>query len=122
MVKTADDLRRELAKAYAIAISGRHQADMDRLCRDLARLCKTHIELFQTPAPFNRYLFLVNAVGDGYGGYGHGSYGSHGYASSGHGYGSSYNYGPGGATYGHSLSSIGVSTFPAKASIDVVVR
>jgi ABC-type branched-subunit amino acid transport system ATPase component/ABC-type branched-subunit amino acid transport system permease subunit len=29
--------------------------------------------------------------------------------------------GIGGATYGHSLSSIGVSTFPAKASIDVVV-
>ena len=29
--------------------------------------------------------------------------------------------GIGGATYGHSLSSIGVGTFPAKASIDVVV-
>jgi len=29
--------------------------------------------------------------------------------------------GIGGATYGHSLSSIGVSTFPASASIDVVV-
>ena len=29
--------------------------------------------------------------------------------------------GIGGATYGHSLSSIGVSTFPAKSSIDVVV-
>jgi ABC-type branched-subunit amino acid transport system ATPase component/ABC-type branched-subunit amino acid transport system permease subunit len=29
--------------------------------------------------------------------------------------------GIGGATYGHSLSSIGISTFPAKASIDVVV-
>ena len=29
--------------------------------------------------------------------------------------------GIGGATYGHSLSSIGISTFPAKSSIDVVV-
>lgn len=56
---------------HAIAISGRHEADMDRLCKDLRRLCTTQIALFETPAPFNRYLFLVNAVGDGYGGLEH---------------------------------------------------
>jgi len=56
---------------HAIAISGRHEADMDRLCKDLSRLCETHIELFAAPAPFNRYVFLVNAVGDGYGGLEH---------------------------------------------------
>jgi predicted metalloprotease with PDZ domain len=56
---------------HAIAISGRHEADMDRLCRDLKALCTAHIELFGTPAPFNRYLFLVNALGEGYGGLEH---------------------------------------------------
>jgi predicted metalloprotease with PDZ domain len=56
---------------HAIAISGRHDADMDRLCKDLKRLCERHIALFDAPAPFKRYLFLVNAVGDGYGGLEH---------------------------------------------------
>jgi len=56
---------------HAIAISGRHDADMDRLCKDLRRLCETHIALFDAPAPFSRYLFLVNAVGEGYGGLEH---------------------------------------------------
>src|SRR5262249_40248150 len=56
---------------HAIAISGRHEADLDRLCKDLRRLCETHIELFRAPAPFKRYLFLVNTVGEGYGGLEH---------------------------------------------------
>jgi len=56
---------------HAIAISGRHGADIDRLCRDLPRLCERHIELFGAPPPFKRYLFLVNAVGEGYGGLEH---------------------------------------------------
>ena len=56
---------------HAIAISGRHETDIDRVCRDLRRLCECHIDLFDSPAPFKRYLFLVNAVGDGYGGLEH---------------------------------------------------
>lgn len=56
---------------HHIAITGRHRADMQRLCRDLTRICEHHIRLFGEPAPVDRYLFQVMAVGDGYGGLEH---------------------------------------------------
>ncbi|MCW5620847.1 MAG: M61 family metallopeptidase [Burkholderiales bacterium] len=56
---------------HDIAITGRHDADMDRLCADLSRLCTWHIDLFGRPAPMKRYLFLVTALGEGYGGLEH---------------------------------------------------
>ena len=56
---------------HAIAISGRHRADLARLRRDLKRLCEQHIRFFGEPAPVNRYVFLVTAVGEGYGGLEH---------------------------------------------------
>src|SRR5689334_19964807 len=34
---------------HAIAIAGRHDTDLDRLCRDLRRLCTTQIDLFGRP-------------------------------------------------------------------------
>jgi len=56
---------------HEIAVTGRHNADLDRLCRDLKRLCEWHIGLFGSPAPMDRYVFLITAVGDGYGGLEH---------------------------------------------------
>jgi predicted metalloprotease with PDZ domain len=56
---------------HDLAITGRHRADTDRLCRDLKRLCEWHIDLFGRPAPMERYVFLVTAVGEGYGGLEH---------------------------------------------------
>ncbi len=60
---------------HDVAISGRHRADLDRLARDLARICQWQCDLFGgaagSPAPFDRYLFQVAAVGDGYGGLEH---------------------------------------------------
>jgi len=56
---------------HEIAITGRHDVDMDRLCRDLRRLCAHHIGFWGAPAPMDRYLFLVTAVGEGYGGLEH---------------------------------------------------
>jgi len=56
---------------HDIAITGRHQADTDRLCADLTRICEHHIRFFGEPAPMPRYLFQVQAVGDGYGGLEH---------------------------------------------------
>ena len=57
---------------HDVAISGRQRADMDRLARDLARICRWQCDLFGgaagSRAPFARYLFQVAAVGDGYGG------------------------------------------------------
>jgi predicted metalloprotease with PDZ domain len=56
---------------HEIAITGRHDADMARLTRDLRRLTEQHIDLFGRPAPMSRYVFLVTAVGEGYGGLEH---------------------------------------------------
>jgi predicted metalloprotease with PDZ domain len=56
---------------HDIAITGRHRADIARLTRDLKALCETQIRFFGEPAPMQRYVFLVTAVGDGYGGLEH---------------------------------------------------
>ncbi|MGD8788733.1 MAG: PDZ domain-containing protein [Burkholderiales bacterium] len=55
---------------HEIVISGRHDADMRRLTRDLKKLCETQIA-FWREAPMKRYLFLILALGDGYGGLEH---------------------------------------------------
>ncbi len=56
--------------AHDIVISGRHDADMKRLSADLKQLCETHIA-FWGEAPMRRYVFLVLALGEGYGGLEH---------------------------------------------------
>ena len=60
---------------HDIVISGRHRADLGRLAGDLARICEWQCDLFGgapgSRAPFDRYLFQVAAVGDGYGGLEH---------------------------------------------------
>ncbi len=56
---------------HEIAITGRHQADLPRLARDLQMICEAQIDFFGRPAPMRRYVFLVMAVGDGYGGLEH---------------------------------------------------
>ncbi len=56
---------------HEIAITGRHDADLARLSRDLARICDWQVGMFGGTPPFDRYLFQVTAVGDGYGGLEH---------------------------------------------------
>jgi predicted metalloprotease with PDZ domain len=56
---------------HEIAITGRHDAHLGRLCRDLKRLCEWHIRLFGGPPPMQRYVFLITALGEGYGGLEH---------------------------------------------------
>ena len=56
---------------HEIVISGRHNADMARLCRDLSRICEQHIRLFGELPAIERYVFLVMVVGEGYGGLEH---------------------------------------------------
>jgi predicted metalloprotease with PDZ domain len=60
---------------HDIAVSGRHRGDLDRVARDLARICQWQIDLFggapDSRPPFDRFLFQVNVVGDGYGGLEH---------------------------------------------------
>jgi predicted metalloprotease with PDZ domain len=60
---------------HDIAVTGRVDADLDRLARDLRRVCQWQIDLFgggaPCKAPFDRYLFQIAAVGEGYGGLEH---------------------------------------------------
>jgi len=60
---------------HDIAVSGRHRGDLGRFARDLARICQWQCDLFagteEGRAPFDRYVFLLNVVGDGYGGLEH---------------------------------------------------
>ena len=60
---------------HDIAVTGRIDADLDRVAHDLRRVCQWQIDLFggavQSRAPFDRYLFQIAAVGDGYGGLEH---------------------------------------------------
>jgi predicted metalloprotease with PDZ domain len=57
--------------AHDIALTGRHDCDLDRLCADLKRVCEWQIRLFGKPAPVDYYAFLTMVVGDGYGGLEH---------------------------------------------------
>ena len=56
---------------HEIAITGRHNCDMERLCRDLKQICQTQVEMFGDLPQMERYLFQVMAVDDGYGGLEH---------------------------------------------------
>lgn len=56
---------------HEIAITGRHDCDLERLAADLKRICEWQIRFFGEPAPMSRYVFLVTAVGEGYGGLEH---------------------------------------------------
>ncbi len=56
---------------HTIAIRGRTRVDMGRVCRDLNTLCEQHIRLMGTPKDLDRYVFLLMALGEGYGGLEH---------------------------------------------------
>ena len=60
---------------HDVTITGKVDVDLDRLSTDLARICQWHADLFggeaNSRAPFDRYLFQVAAMGDGYGGLEH---------------------------------------------------
>jgi predicted metalloprotease with PDZ domain len=56
---------------HRLVIAGRFDSDLERIAADLAQLCAAQIEFFGKPAPFDRYLFLGLAVGEGHGGLEH---------------------------------------------------
>jgi len=56
---------------HYFAFYGKMRTDVARICRDVKPVCEQHIRFFGEPAPFDRYLFLVIVVGDGYGGLEH---------------------------------------------------
>lgn len=56
---------------HAVVFADRHEADAERLAKDLSRLCAWQIDFFGAAAPMSRYLFLVRLTGDGFGGLEH---------------------------------------------------
>jgi predicted metalloprotease with PDZ domain len=64
-----------LGVPHEIAITGRvPRLDLKRLTHDLQRMAETQVRLFEPrtrQAPFDRYVFLTLAVGEGYGGLEH---------------------------------------------------
>lgn len=56
---------------HQIAVTGRTRFDEKRLCADLQKICEWQIRFFGGDAPFKRFLFLIMAVGEGYGGLEH---------------------------------------------------
>lgn len=60
---------------HAMVIQGNPNAvDEQQLAKDLKAICEAHIAFFEPEskrAPFKQYKFIVNAVGDGYGGLEH---------------------------------------------------
>ncbi len=56
---------------HEVALTGRQDADLALVCRDLTRVCEQHMGFFGLPAPMGRYVFLTTAVGEGYGGLEH---------------------------------------------------
>ncbi len=59
------------AVPHELIITGRHRADMQRLCADLKRICEHHIAFFGELPAMERYQFQILAVGEGYGGLEH---------------------------------------------------
>lgn len=56
---------------HGFVVSGAPRVDLDRVCRDLQQVCGWHAELFGLPLPVDRYLFMVRALPDAYGGLEH---------------------------------------------------
>ncbi|NTS78163.1 M61 family metallopeptidase [Catenovulum sp. SM1970] len=56
---------------HYVVISGVHNADTDRIAKDLTPICQHHLDYFEKPYPIDQYLFMVNVVGDGFGGLEH---------------------------------------------------
>jgi predicted metalloprotease with PDZ domain len=56
---------------HEIVVTGRIRADLERLAHDLKRACDQHIRFFGGLPPMDRYVFLVTALGEGYGGLEH---------------------------------------------------
>ena len=59
---------------HHVVLTGRHRADVARLCADLQKICEAQIRLFEPEsalAPMKEYWFLFMVVGEGFGGLEH---------------------------------------------------
>ncbi|GAC14228.1 M61 family metallopeptidase [Aliiglaciecola lipolytica] len=58
---------------FEFILTGSHQADTDRICSDLPKICEHHLDLFEHAVPITRYLFITLLCHTGFGGLEHNS-------------------------------------------------
>lgn len=56
---------------HHIVVSGRHNANLPRLAHDVQLICQAQVPVFGELPHMERYIFLLMAVGEGYGGLEH---------------------------------------------------
>jgi len=57
---------------HELVLTGRFHTDIDRIVKDLTKICEYQIKFFGEPSPVkDKYVFLVMVVGEGYGGLEH---------------------------------------------------
>ncbi|MFS1704107.1 M61 family metallopeptidase [Alteromonas sp. AMM-1] len=56
---------------FVLLFSGNTRYDMARMCTDLTKVCKHHLNLFGQPAPIKRYIFMTLIAEQGFGGLEH---------------------------------------------------
>ncbi|WP_293373960.1 PDZ domain-containing protein [Nevskia sp.] len=57
--------------AHSLILSGRCEPDLPRLASDIAKICEVQRALFGHEPPMEKYLFLTQVTGNGYGGLEH---------------------------------------------------
>jgi len=57
--------------AHTIAVLDLGDADLARMGEDVSKICQTHLQLFESPAPFARYVFFLRVFQKLYGGLEH---------------------------------------------------
>lgn len=56
---------------HVLVIAGTVYADLERLVRDVERICIGHVNFFGELPPMRNYVFFLNVIGKGYGGIEH---------------------------------------------------
>ena len=54
-----------------LVFAGGHQSDMQRIANDLSVVCQQHLQLFGSPAPIERYIFITLLTDSAFGGLEH---------------------------------------------------
>ena len=56
---------------FELILAGGHQADVQRITKDLAKVCEHHVQLFAGPPPVTRYQFITLLTDNAFGGLEH---------------------------------------------------
>lgn len=56
---------------HDMAFLGKFHADLERVKKDMKKICTAHVKLFGSLPEMKRYVFMTNVLGEGYGGLEH---------------------------------------------------